>query len=294
MTVPTVRLAHLSDVHVTVPRCGWRARDWFSKRLTSWANLRFRRARQFAHTDAVLAALLADLRASHFDRIVFSGDATALGFEAEVARAADLLGVAELPGLAVPGNHDYLTHAAHRGGSFERLFAPWLVGERLDGVYPFAQRVGHVWLVAVNSAVPNRWPSDARGAVGQAQLDRLGLLLERLPEGPRILVTHYPIWSAAGQLERPGHALRDVEKLVEVAARGRIGLWLHGHNHGAYHHGPHGFAPFPVVCAGSATQVGLWSYGDYTIAGTHLRAVRRAFEEGAGAFREVEGFAVPI
>jgi 3',5'-cyclic AMP phosphodiesterase CpdA len=289
---PAVRLAHLSDVHVSA-RGAWRPGDWLSKRLTSWANLRLRRARQFAHTEAVLATLAAELRAGPFDRVVFSGDATALGFEAEVDRAARLLGVAERPGLAVPGNHDYLTHAARRSGAFERAFAPWLIGERVDDhLYPFAQRVGHVALVAVSSAVPHRWPTDASGAVGADQLARLDRLLEGLPEGPRVLVTHYPVWTAGGQLERRGHGLRDLEELVRVAARGRVGLWLHGHNHEAYHHGPRGPVPFPTVCAGSATQAGRWSYGDYTLSGSHLRAVRRAYDAAAGAFREVAAFEV--
>src|SRR5262249_5145779 len=80
---------------------------------------------------------------------------------------------------------------------------PWLVGERIDNeTYPFAQRVGPVWLVAVNSATANRWPWDARGAVGAAQLERLVALLDRLDGGPRILVTPYPRALPTGRCER--------------------------------------------------------------------------------------------
>jgi 3',5'-cyclic AMP phosphodiesterase CpdA len=143
-----------------------RPRHWFSKRLTGWVNLSLLgRGHRFRHAERVLAVLRDELRDRRFDRVVFSGDATALGFEEEVARAAALLGLEHpepLPGLAVPGNHDYYTAHAARSGHFEQYFAPWQAGERVgDAVYPFAQRVGPGWLVAVNSSRPNRWPADA-------------------------------------------------------------------------------------------------------------------------------------
>src|SRR4029077_5906806 len=129
------------------------------------------------------------------DRVVFSGDATALGYETEFRRAADLLGLTHadvLPGLAVPGNHDYYTRAVQASGLFERFFAPWQQGLRVDhAVYPFAQQIGPLWLVGVNSCTGNRWPWDAGGSVGPDQLKRLEQLLARLDSGPRILVTHY-------------------------------------------------------------------------------------------------------
>src|SRR4051812_2671647 len=89
-----IRLAHFSDVHVTARPLDWTRADWFNKRLPGWFNLRcLGRGRRFARTDEVLAALAADLRARRPDHVVFSGDATALGFEAEFARAVALLGV---------------------------------------------------------------------------------------------------------------------------------------------------------------------------------------------------------
>src|SRR5262249_58328354 len=107
-----------------------------------------------------------------------------MGFPEEVARAAELLRVGRpdsMSGIAVPGNHDYCTPAAMRSGAFERHFAPWQAGERVaEAVYPFAQRVGPVWLVAVNSATANTWAWDARGAVGAEQLARLQALPDPL------------------------------------------------------------------------------------------------------------------
>src|SRR5258708_16776323 len=134
---PVVRLAHFSDIHVQAPQLGWKTADWFTKRATGWLNLRWLgRGRSFRQAEKVVAALMRDLRHRRPDRGIFSGDATSLGFEEEVAEAAALFGVARpdaLPGLAVPGNHDYYTREAAASGSFECYFAPWQQGERIGG-----------------------------------------------------------------------------------------------------------------------------------------------------------------
>jgi 3',5'-cyclic AMP phosphodiesterase CpdA len=284
----TVRFAHISDIHVTAPST-WQMRDWFSKRLSSWINLHFLgRGYHFRCTEQVLAALRVELRQRRSDHILFSGDATAMGFPEEVARAAALLEIDHPdmpPGLAVPGNHDYCTHSSMRAGHFEKHFAPWLEGERIgDAVYPFARRVGPVWVVAVNSATANLLPFDASGRVGTDQLRRLEELLARLEGGPRVLVTHYPVRVASGKPERRSHALRDLDNLLDVARRGGIGLWLHGHRHDYYYHPPSADVPFPVICTGSTTQHGLWSYSEYTLTAHRLQAKQRVFDVDRGCF----------
>lgn len=294
-----IRLAHLSDIHVTAPPCRWHPRDWFNKRLPSWFNLRFLgRGRRFPITGTILAALRADLRAQHVDHVLFSGDATALGFAEETARAAELLGVGTakgLPGLAVPGNHDYCTAADVASGQFEKHFGPWQQGERVGGAtYPFAQRVGPAWLVGVNSATPNVLPWDASGAVGAEQLARLDTLLARLDGGPRLLVTHYPVRLSNGRRETRIHGLRDLDALVDVVKRHRVSLWLHGHRHRPYEHAPTEELPFAHICAGSATQLGLWSYYVHTLDGAHLTAMRRAYDPASGRFQEVARFSTPL
>ncbi len=277
--------------------CSWRLRDWLNKRMSAWVNLHLLgRGRNFRHSEQILIALRQELKQRSFNHIVFSGDATAMGFEEEMRRAAELLGVNELPaGLAVPGNHDYCTHAAMQSGYFERYFAPWQKGERVGNeVYPFAQRVGPVWLVAVNSSTANRLYWDARGRVGAAQLARLEKLLAGLEPGPRILVTHYPIWLAEGRREHAFHGLRDLEELISVAQRGGIALWLHGHRHNNYFHAHSDRIPFPVICSGSITQRGLWSYNDYTLEGVHLRVVKRIFVQEQGMFQNECAFELDL
>lgn len=290
-----VRLTHFSDIHVTAEPLGWERRDWFNKRLPGWINFRWLgRGRRFRDADQVVATMVAELRERMPDHLIFSGDATAMGFETELIHAARLLGVQDPnlpPGLAVPGNHDYYTRASAKLGNFERYFARWQTGQRIDDLtYPFAQKVGPIWLVAANSCTANRWTWDASGEIDQSQLDRLGKLLESLGSGPRILVTHYPICLASGKRERRTHGLRNLSDLISVAARGGIGLWLHGHRHGAYYLSQPGVAPFPVVCVGSATQSGYRSYNEYVIEGHQIRALRRRYDPTQRRFVQIESF----
>jgi 3',5'-cyclic AMP phosphodiesterase CpdA len=293
-----IRLAHFSDIHVSTLPLDWKLHDWFSKRVTSWINHRyFGRASRFAHADEVVKRLMEHLRERAVDRLVFSGDATALGFESEIRHAADLLqiGPGPIPGFAIPGNHDYCTRSAAASGAFERHFAPWQEGVRIDEHgYPFAQQVGPIWLIGVNAATGNFWPTDAGGTVDAPQLERLKRLLESLPPGLKILVLHFPICLSTGQREIHHHGLRDLDLLLDVARTGGVNLWLHGHRHGAYHLQQPPGAAFPVICAGSATQTGLWSYGEYQIDGSDLQARRFAYDPAGQQFREAETFALRL
>ena len=291
-----IRLAHISDPHLTTTGLDWRWRDWLSKRAFTWLNLHaFGRGKQFAQADRVLERLGAELASRNYDRVIFTGDASALGFDAEFRHTARLLGVDRLPGLAVPGNHDYCTRAAAASGGFERCFAHWQQGERTSQeTYPFGQRVGDVWLVAVNSCKGNRWFWDASGRTGSGQLERLRRLLSDLSPGPRILVTHYPVCIADGRREGIAHGLLDVRRTIDVAAAGGVVLWLHGHRHSFYWFQRPKFAPFPVICAGSATQNALWSYGEYVVDGDHLLGTKRVFDPLTDAFRDADRFELTL
>jgi 3',5'-cyclic AMP phosphodiesterase CpdA len=292
----SVRLVHFSDVHVTARPLGWQARDWLTKRVTGWLNLYvLGRGYSFRHADVPLAELAAQLSRQPPDHVIFSGDASTLGFDNELARMAYLLHVAEIPGLAAPGNHDYYTSTAAGSGLFERYFAPWQKGERIDNaLYPFAQRVGHVWLVAVNSSTANYWFWDSSGVVDRAQLDRLERLLAHLGAGLRILVTHYPVCLASGKPESRAHGLRNADDVVAVAARGGICLWLHGHRHRAYYLPRSSQLPFPVICAGSLTHRSHGSYGEYTITDGYLEAVVRAFSPSTLRFYERQRYGLEL
>jgi 3',5'-cyclic AMP phosphodiesterase CpdA len=294
-----VRLAHFSDIHLTSKPLGWRPRDWFSKRVTGWMNVRLLgRGRRFKQAPAVVAALMRAVRERRPDAIVFTGDATGMGFESEFLVAAKALGVTDEtlpPAVAVPGNHDYYTRRAVRGGLFESYFGPWQVGLRVDDrPYPFARRVGDVWLVCANSSTANRWHWDASGAFGPDQLDRLRRLCAMLSPGVRVLVTHYPLRTARAEVEPRVHRLRDHEHALRVASECGIGLWLHGHIHRGFVLKPTGGLPFPVVCVGSSTQNNRWTYNEYAIAGTKLEGLNRVYDPDHDQFRDAGFFELDL
>jgi 3',5'-cyclic AMP phosphodiesterase CpdA len=261
------RFFHISDVHVFADSPGWTVRDLLSKRATGWVNWRILgRAKRFANARRILTQFAERVLAERPDAVIFSGDAAALGFSSEMSEAAQLLRVNEIPGFSVPGNHDHYTWASVRQRGFETAFRPWLEGIRVtDETYPFARNVNGVWLIGVNSSVPNWGVTDARGLVGPEQLRRLDELLTKLPAGPRVLVTHYPYVTAEGTAEQRLHGLRDREQLAAIVSRHGISTWFCGHRHHHYLFGPNNEVPFQVICAGSTTMIGDAGFREVTI-----------------------------
>jgi 3',5'-cyclic AMP phosphodiesterase CpdA len=295
----SVRIAHYSDVHITSRRLGWRWRDTLGKRVGGIINLRLLgRGYRFRQAAAVAATLLHDVIERKPDHVVFSGDATTMAFDSEMTEAAAALGVGRddmPPGLAVPGNHDYYTLVSALTGTFEQHFAPWQTGQRIDGAkYPFAQQVGPIWLIGVNSASHNFWMWDASGRVGYHQMRRLERLLAELPPGPRVLVTHYPARLEGHRQEIRWRKLHDCDELIRVAAAGGVGLWLHGHRHRTYFVPPSPEVPFPMLCAGSATQNNLWGYNEYVMTTESVEVHRRVFSPASGRFEDQTRFTVPL
>ena len=294
-----VRLAHFSDIHLTAKPLGWRVRDAFSKRPTGWANLVvFGRRTKFAHANDVTAALRREFAARGFDQLVFSGDATTMGFPAEMTESAQRLGVGDPtlpPGIAVPGNHDVYVGRSARDRLFEEAFAPWQRGRRIgDEHYPFAQKIGHVWLIGLNSSTPNLLVWDGRGRVGKVQLARFRELCATLDPGPRIVVSHYPLLMEDHKPESFWHRLRDWAPARDAAAECGVSLWLHGHRHRWYVLPPAANLPFPTICTGSSTQTGRWGYHDYTIDGWHLTGARRVYDEVSKSFVDSDTFELEL
>lgn len=294
------RFVHFSDIHVHANGAGMRGADWFSKRLTGWINMKALRGRQFRDAVEVLRRLVDDMNAQRPNFLIFSGDATSLGMEAEFALASEVLRVNDVsgpPALAVPGNHDYYNLRTVNAGLFERYFQPWLVGERLDDhVYPFGRQAGPFYLIGVNSCSPNRFSWDATGYVGADQLRRLRALLSQphVQRMPKVLVTHYPITLANGKPERRFRRLRDLPDLLQIAREFGIHLWLHGHRHLPYYVARSEHQPIPSLCVGSGTQKNLWSYSIYTLDGQKLLVERRAFDPVLRQFSFVSHTEIPL
>ena len=288
----TIRLSHFSDVHLTSRPLGFRPRDLFGKRTTGWINVALLgRGNRFKHADTVVDALRREFRERPCDQLIFSGDATTMAFDNEMMAAATRLGVGDEslpPCIAVPGNHDLYTYGAARERAFERAFAPWQQGERVDEqhVYPFARKVGHLWLIALNSSTPNLIPIDASGKVGEPQLERFRELVSKLDPGPRIVVSHYPILTKDRKPEAKWHRLRDWRRVRDVAAQCGVSLWLHGHKHAWYVLPAGENQPFPSICVGSSAQTDRWGYDEYTIDGWQVHGLRRVYDSQSGRFKD--------
>lgn len=287
-----LRLVHFSDIHLFEPTARWRARDMLTKRMTGYFNSKYLpRSKQFRKAEHVLNHLINDAYANSPDLVIFSGDATTLGVDEEFARAAQVMrvGVDQTPpAIAVPGNHDYYTTHSVKHGLFERHFAPWQQGERIDDeVYPFARQVGSLFVVALNSCQWNRWSWDSTGRVGLDQLLRLERLLtsEAAQGRTKVLVTHYPFSLADGRPERRYRRLRDLSDVLKISIELGVELWLHGHRHQAYVLPATVDRPITALCVGSGTMHDHWSYGEYLVENSSWKIRMRTYQPDTDCFK---------
>ena len=218
-------LAHLSDPHLAPlpsPRLG----ALMSKRLTGWIN--WQRKRRFVHVRAVLDTLVADLKAQDADHIAVTGDLTNIALKEEFARARDWLNALGSPEnvSVIPGNHDVyvsqgLAYALTQWG-------PYMGNDDGTVGFPYLRRRGDLALIGLSSGVATA-PFMATGRVGEAQLAKLGPLLDAMKkEGCfRVVMVHHPPISQAKSHKR----LIDAAALKQVLAEHGAELLLHGHDH---------------------------------------------------------------
>jgi 3',5'-cyclic AMP phosphodiesterase CpdA len=224
-------IAHLSDVHLS-PIDGFTPRHWSLKRALGYANwLRQRRA-SFDRT--VLDRIVADIEAAAPDHIAVTGDLVNIGLPQEHINALAWLETLGPPQRVsvVPGNHDiYVRLRRDPGAERWARYMASDAGEPAPGEprFPFLRRLGPIGLIGVNSAVPTL-PLLASGRVGQAQRERLAVLLQSLRrEGLfRLVLIHHP--PLPGQATRL-RALKDAAELKALLVRHGAELVIHGHNH---------------------------------------------------------------
>ncbi len=238
----TLRIAHVSDVHVP-SRLGaeWR-RMLFNKRITGWANVLLRRGR--VHRRAFLTAVLEEA-AARSDHVVVTGDVTNLAHESEYREARRLLDevARRVDVTVVPGNHDIYLPSVGRTRRFPHHFAPFAASERPAlavtlpaGDYPLVKLRGPVAIIGLSSAVP-RPPFVAGGVIGHQQLAALERLL-RLPEVASrtpVLLVHHPPVDGRSRVARLRDGLLDADRLRRAVDRLPRGLLLFGHVHARSH-----------------------------------------------------------
>ncbi|MGO4707281.1 metallophosphoesterase [Microvirga sp. 2MCAF38] len=259
------RLAHLTDPHVG-PLSRPQLRQLLSKRVTGWVN--WQRSREALHDMALLAALVADIKAQKPDHIACTGDTCNIGLPSEWPTSRlflEGLGGPETVSF-VPGNHDAYVPGALQG--LLREVAPFTRGDDgREGVFPFLRRHGPIAIIGLSSAVPTL-PFMASGRLGAKQLRDAETLLDDLGQDRscfRVVLIHHPPHVGG---TTPGRSLTDAPAFEAMIRRVGAELVLHGHNHVgslAYLKGPRG--QVPVIGAPSASARG----GTHTHrAGYHL------------------------
>jgi len=217
-------LAHLSDPHLApLPKPRWR--ELIGKRMTGYVN--WLRRRRFIHDADVLAKIVADLKMQAPDHIAVTGDLSNIALEEEFERGRKWL--QELGSLRdvsfVPGNHDAYVPKAVR---YAPLWAPYMSAD--DGAigFPYLRRRGPLVLIGLSTAVATA-PFMATGWLGEAQLGRLGAMLDALAGEKvfRVVLIHHPPVSQAGRHKR----LIDAAQFLRVIATQGAELVLHGHDH---------------------------------------------------------------
>jgi 3',5'-cyclic AMP phosphodiesterase CpdA len=276
-------LAHLSDPHLA----SWSLDNplaLLGKRVTGYLSWRLRRAK--IHRSQILERLLDDLRAAAPDHTAVTGDLTNISLPQEfVAAAAWLkrLGAAEDVSV-IPGNHD-----AYVVQPFDQSIGLWR--DNMSGLmpggpealqaaeqpvasfddFPYVRQRGPIALIGASTAVPTL-PFSAAGELGDDQLSRLAIILEKLGAAGlfRVLMIHHPPFVAHGGRRK---SLRDHAALQRLLQAKGVELVLHGHTHMAglgKVETPAGHAPVIGVPSASATK-----YGKKDSAAYHLYEIER-------------------
>jgi 3',5'-cyclic AMP phosphodiesterase CpdA len=236
-----MKIAHFSDLHL-YSIAGVPLRRFLNKRLTGWANLRFRRGS--IHRPAYVRAIAEEIARLGVEHVVVTGDLTNLALETEFELARDLLendlGLDPARVTLAPGNHDVYTRGALSSRRFETYFAAWLRSDLPDlaadvngGHYPVVKLRGPAAIIALSSAVP-RVPLVAAGEVGLAQIAALARVLQH-PEVTRrtvvVAIHHPPLHRWSGGAKAYFEGLRDGPALIAQLRSVSNGLLLHGHLH---------------------------------------------------------------
>lgn len=242
MASEVMRIAHLSDLHVLQLE-GVARRRFLNKRLTGYANLRFKR--NHVHRRQYVEAIAKEIAAQKIDHVVVTGDLTNLALETEFEAARDLLekslGLTPDRVSVVPGNHDLYTAGALKSRRFTQFFAeyiqsdlPELAAKTRLGPFPFVRLRGPCAFIGVTTAVP-RLPFVASGAIGKLQMDALAKIFAHAEVKKRtpVVLLHHPLHNPPSKLKTLLEGLTDAEQLAAHlrSAVAADGLVLHGHLH---------------------------------------------------------------
>lgn len=259
-TEPMFRFAHLSDPHLSDPSSA-RLSELAGKRLLGY--LSWQRRRRHEHLRAVLDELTRDLATRAPDHTVVTGDLTQISLPQEFAEARDWLqSVGPPPDVTViPGNHDAYVRTPR--GTSVGLWSDYMSADSAandaSGAFPFVRVRGPVAFIGLNSSLPSP-PLFATGRLGEAQIGRLGHLLDSLRARKlvTVLLIHHP--PAPGS-EKWRKRLVDAPSLCRLLAMQPVDMVLHGHQHRAER----------TAIAGLGREIPVFGVPSASASGRHLR-----------------------
>lgn len=229
------RVAHISDLHV-LDLEGVPFSRFLNKRMTGYANLRFKR--KAVHRSEYVRSLARALRTADVDHVVITGDLTNLALETEFAAVKriieDDLALDPTKVSIVPGNHDSYTAGAHKSGRFMKYFAEYVTSDIPAGPdpFPYVRLRGPVAIIGLSSAI-SQLPMIAAGKVGEVQLRALETILSHPEVKSRTLMIllHHPIINPTSRKRAFTNGLWDADKLLHALRNVERGLLAHGHLH---------------------------------------------------------------
>ncbi len=286
--VSRIRIAHLSDLHLgPLPRPP--LASLASKRVFGYLN--WLRNRRGSLDEAILDALIEDIKAKKVDHVCVTGDLVNIALPDEYGTAAAVLarlGPPEHVSL-VPGNHDAYVPGALRAA--KAAWAPYMSGD--DGVqqFPYLRRRGDVAFIGISTAVATP-PLSARGRVGVTQRERLATLLDRVDDAYKVILIHHPPDDSLASGHR---GLSDHAEVSRILSEGCADLILFGHNHEwsvTRLETPRGAAPMIGVPSassdGSKHAAAGYALCDIETGTRTIRLSRRCYDVPSGVMRTTQ------
>jgi 3',5'-cyclic AMP phosphodiesterase CpdA len=259
-----MKIAHLTDLHIDSPKAlrpGMLFTGWHpNRRVFGAAN--FLLARKSIHQVPVLKAAVDAVRLAGADHCVITGDVSNLAIEDEFVFVRGILDPIGGPDRLsiVPGNHDWYTPESVSAGLFEKHFGDLIwAPDVAPGTWPTFKDFDGVRLILARTA----WtppPGMAWGKMGTEQIEAVFRLAEDAADRGLfvVLAQHHHLHRRHSATQRFTGRFIDAAEELEMIARSRIGLVIHGHDHN--HHdqvvpSKHASGGTRIVCGGSATYL---------------------------------------
>ncbi|HBH36419.1 MAG TPA: metallophosphoesterase [Gammaproteobacteria bacterium] len=267
-----MRILHFSDPHFDLSLRTLPFKKWFGKRAIGALNLLAGRGRFFDEAEEKIAALNNFKKENGVDLVLCTGDYAALGLDAELRNAAELIApLTDAPHgfITVPGNHDIYAKDVIKNHYFFDNFGTAMQTDMpeycTDGIWPFVRLIGDdVAVIAVNSAKPNPLPWRSDGCIPRVQLEALNRILDdvRLTGRFIFVMTHYASRLENGKPDTRLHGLHNADDFLAICKKIFTGALLCGHVHRCYRTPLDGLKA-DLFCAGSATKEhheGFWLF----------------------------------